>query len=155
MVKNSYIQYTSAADAISVREQASLDCVHFTARFPLLVKAVIDNSARARRASARYGIWALYSCTHVKGELSLYSCLCGCIGTTSLGSAVLFVRLQVDVPNIYHAFQTAERIREQHPDQDWFHLVGLIHDLGKVMAIWGDPQVLKWTNIWSCTSKYK
>ncbi|XP_071849493.1 inositol oxygenase-like isoform X1 [Apostichopus japonicus] len=46
----------------------------------------------------------------------------------------------VDVPNIYHAFQTAERIREQHPDQDWFHLVGLIHDLGKVMAIWGDPQ---------------
>lgn len=46
----------------------------------------------------------------------------------------------VDVPNIYHAFQTAERIREQHPDQDWFQLVGLIHDLGKVMAIWGDPQ---------------
>lgn len=23
----------------------------------------------------------------------------------------------VDVPNIYHAFQTAERIREKHPDK--------------------------------------
>lgn len=39
-----------------------------------------------------------------------------------------------DVPNIFHAFQTAERIREVHPDKDWFHLVGLIHDLGKVLA---------------------
>ena len=25
--------------------------------------------------------------------------------------------LQTDVPNIYHAFQTAERIREVHPDK--------------------------------------
>ena len=24
---------------------------------------------------------------------------------------------------------------------DWFHLVGLIHDVGKVMALWGEPQV--------------
>ena len=38
----------------------------------------------------------------------------------------------IDMPNIVHAFQTAERIREDHPDQDWFHLTGLIHDLGKV-----------------------
>lgn len=38
----------------------------------------------------------------------------------------------VDVPNIVHAFQTAERIRCEHPEDDWFHLVGLIHDLGKV-----------------------
>ncbi|XP_071946469.1 inositol oxygenase-like [Antedon mediterranea] len=46
----------------------------------------------------------------------------------------------LDVPNIYHAFQTAERIREKHPDKEWFHLVGLIHDLGKVLAIWNEPQ---------------
>lgn len=46
----------------------------------------------------------------------------------------------VDIPNIVHAFQTAERIRETHPDHDWFHLVGLIHDLGKVMALFGEPQ---------------
>lgn len=37
-----------------------------------------------------------------------------------------------DLPNIVHAFQTAEKVREAHPDLDWFHLTGLIHDLGKV-----------------------
>lgn len=36
------------------------------------------------------------------------------------------------LPNIVHAFQTAESIREKHPDLDWFQLTGLIHDLGKV-----------------------
>ncbi|XP_054714914.1 inositol oxygenase-like [Uloborus diversus] len=46
----------------------------------------------------------------------------------------------VDVPNIVHAFQTAERIREAHPDHDWFHLTGLVHDLGKIMALYGEPQ---------------
>ncbi|XP_012266376.1 inositol oxygenase isoform X2 [Athalia rosae] len=45
-----------------------------------------------------------------------------------------------DLPNIVHAFQTAERIRADHPDQDWFHLTGLIHDLGKVMAFYNEPQ---------------
>ena len=38
----------------------------------------------------------------------------------------------VNIPNIVHAFQTAEKIKEDHPDLDWFHLTGLIHDLGKV-----------------------
>lgn len=37
-----------------------------------------------------------------------------------------------NLPNIVHAFQTAERIRQAHPRQDWFHLTGLMHDLGKV-----------------------
>lgn len=46
----------------------------------------------------------------------------------------------VDMPNIVHAFQTAEKIREDHPDLDWFHLTGLIHDLGKVMAFYEEPQ---------------
>lgn len=45
-----------------------------------------------------------------------------------------------DLPNIVHAFQTAERIRAEHPNEDWFHLTGLIHDLGKVMALWGEEQ---------------
>lgn len=43
-----------------------------------------------------------------------------------------------DLPNIVHAFQTAERIREAHPEADWMHLTGLIHDLGKVLACWGE-----------------
>jgi inositol oxygenase len=37
------------------------------------------------------------------------------------------------LPNIVHAFQTAEKIRVDHPKDDWFHLTGLIHDLGKVI----------------------
>ncbi|XP_046964292.1 inositol oxygenase-like [Vanessa cardui] len=45
-----------------------------------------------------------------------------------------------DLPNIVHAFQTAERIRQDYPDDDWFQLIGLIHDLGKVMAFYGEPQ---------------
>lgn len=45
-----------------------------------------------------------------------------------------------DLPNIVHAFQTAERIRETYPEHDWFHLTGLIHDLGKVLALWGEEQ---------------
>ena len=45
-----------------------------------------------------------------------------------------------DLPNSMHAFQTAERIRHVHPDKDWFQLTGLLHDLGKVMALWGEPQ---------------
>lgn len=46
----------------------------------------------------------------------------------------------VNLPNIVHAFQTAERIRQDHPDKTWFQLTGLIHDLGKVMAFYGEPQ---------------
>ena len=38
----------------------------------------------------------------------------------------------IDMPNIVHAFQTAEKIREVYPNEDWFQLVGLIHDMGKV-----------------------
>uniref|UniRef100_A0A7E4V956 Inositol oxygenase n=1 Tax=Panagrellus redivivus TaxID=6233 RepID=A0A7E4V956_PANRE len=42
--------------------------------------------------------------------------------------------------NIVHAYQTAERMREAYPDRPWLHLVGLIHDLGKVMSVWGEVQ---------------
>uniref|UniRef100_A0ABD2XNJ3 Inositol oxygenase n=1 Tax=Trichogramma kaykai TaxID=54128 RepID=A0ABD2XNJ3_9HYME len=45
-----------------------------------------------------------------------------------------------DLPNIVHAFQTAEKIRADHPNDDWFHLTGLIHDLGKIMAFYDEPQ---------------
>ncbi len=44
-----------------------------------------------------------------------------------------------DVPQIEHALQTAEAIRAQgHPR--WFILTGLIHDLGKVLCLFGEPQ---------------
>ena len=44
------------------------------------------------------------------------------------------------MPNSLHCFQTAERIRAVHPDKDWLQLTGLIHDIGKVVALWGEPQ---------------
>ncbi|MBX3440509.1 MAG: inositol oxygenase [Planctomycetaceae bacterium] len=42
-------------------------------------------------------------------------------------------------PQIVHAVQTAEAIHaDGHPD--WFVLTGLIHDLGKVLCLFGEPQ---------------
>jgi inositol oxygenase len=44
-----------------------------------------------------------------------------------------------DLSQIEHNVQTAEAIRaDGHPR--WFQLTGLIHDLGKVMWLWGEPQ---------------
>jgi inositol oxygenase len=44
-----------------------------------------------------------------------------------------------DLSQIEHNLQTAEAIRRDgHPD--WFQLTGLVHDLGKVMCLWGEPQ---------------
>jgi len=50
-----------------------------------------------------------------------------------------------DSAQTVHAFQTAEACRKKYPaaQYDWFHLAGLIHDLGKIMAhpsFGGDPQ---------------
>ncbi|KOB68324.1 Myo-inositol oxygenase [Operophtera brumata] len=50
-----------------------------------------------------------------------------------------------ELPNIVHAFQTAERIRQDHPNDDWFHLIGLIHDLGKVMLMLEKCYLLEFT----------
>ncbi|XP_065337555.1 inositol oxygenase [Cloeon dipterum] len=46
----------------------------------------------------------------------------------------------LDLPNSVHAYQTAEQLRKDYPDLDWLHLTGLIHDLGKVMAFYDEPQ---------------
>jgi inositol oxygenase len=50
-----------------------------------------------------------------------------------------------DFPQIVHLLQTAEAIRQQYPGEefDWFHLVGFIHDLGKILAhpkVFNEPQ---------------
>jgi inositol oxygenase len=45
----------------------------------------------------------------------------------------------IDLPQIEHLMQTAEQIRRDgHPR--WFVLTGLIHDLGKVLCLFGEPQ---------------
>ena len=45
----------------------------------------------------------------------------------------------VDFTQIEHLMQTAEAIRrDEHPR--WFVLTGLMHDLGKVLCLYGEPQ---------------
>lgn len=39
----------------------------------------------------------------------------------------------INIPNRYHAFQTAEAMRKNE-EPEWFQLVGLIHDIGKIMV---------------------
>jgi len=42
----------------------------------------------------------------------------------------------LDLPNLFHLLQTAQGIRrEGHPD--WMQLTGLLHDMGKIMFLWG------------------
>lgn len=36
---------------------------------------------------------------------------------------------------ILHSYQTAEFVRKQHPDKDYLHLIGLLHDCGKVLLL--------------------
>lgn len=44
-----------------------------------------------------------------------------------------------DLPQLDHLLQTAEAIRADG-HEDWFVLVGLLHDLGKVLCLYGEPQ---------------
>jgi len=45
----------------------------------------------------------------------------------------------IELAQLQHLLQTSEAIRaEGHPD--WFVLTGLIHDLGKVLCLFGEPQ---------------
>tara|TARA_A100001037_G_scaffold216325_2_gene194218 strand:+ start:2284 stop:3063 length:780 start_codon:yes stop_codon:yes gene_type:complete len=45
----------------------------------------------------------------------------------------------LDQENIIHAYQTAERIRKKYPDDKEYQLIGLIHDLGKILFTFGEP----------------
>ena len=42
----------------------------------------------------------------------------------------------MDLPNMYHMYQTAEALRKDDAP-DWMIICGLIHDLGKIMYLWG------------------
>ena len=44
-----------------------------------------------------------------------------------------------DLSQIEHLLQAAEAIRRDGQPQ-WFILTGLIHDLGKILCLWGEPQ---------------
>lgn len=67
-------------------------------------------------------------------------------GMMSIWEAMEFLNTLVDdsdpdtdMSQIQHLMQTAEGIRKDgHPD--WFILTGLLHDLGKVLCLHGEPQ---------------
>ena len=45
----------------------------------------------------------------------------------------------LDEPNSIHAYQTAERIRKMYPNNKEYQIIGLIHDLGKVLFTFEEP----------------
>jgi len=45
----------------------------------------------------------------------------------------------LDEPNSFHAYQTAERIRTKYPKDKELQITGLIHDLGKMLFTFGEP----------------
>lgn len=64
----------------------------------------------------------------------------------SIMDAILYLNTLVDdsdpdieLPQLQHLLQASEAIRERGYD-DWFVLTGLIHDLGKVLCLFGEPQ---------------
>lgn len=45
----------------------------------------------------------------------------------------------LDLPQSYHCFQTAEELRKEGQPR-WLILTGFIHDLGKILTLFGEPQ---------------
>jgi inositol oxygenase len=45
----------------------------------------------------------------------------------------------IELTQIEHAMQTAEAIRAAHQPR-WFIVTGLVHDLGKILCLFGEPQ---------------
>jgi inositol oxygenase len=52
-----------------------------------------------------------------------------------------------DNSQLKHAFQTAETLREQFPGIEWMPLVGLIHDLGKVLVLPQFGGLVQWAAV--------
>lgn len=101
--------------------------------------------------NARAGVKDLYQLNHQNQTLDFVLAKeAEYIGTTrvQLGMWEVFERLDAFVddsdpdlalPQTIHALQTAEAIRQDgHPR--WFILAGFIHDLGKMLCTFGEPQ---------------
>src|SRR6266581_4485764 len=96
---------------------------------------MVDESFRNYRAEARASVRAKHSEFLPKARRVM-----------GIWEAMEFLDTLVDdsdpdteLPQIEHLLQTAEAIRRDgHPR--WFVLTGLIHDLGKVLCLFGEPQ---------------
>jgi len=51
----------------------------------------------------------------------------------------------INLPQIYHSIQTAEGLKKLYPNNKDLHLVGLIHDLGKVMLLDDFGKLPQWS----------
>ncbi len=106
---------------------------------------------RDYRAETRPGVTEFYRLNHrhqtvdfVRGKRAEYEPLTK--RTMGIWEALDYLEALVDdsdpdtdVPQIEHAMQSAEAIRRDgHPD--WFVLTGLIHDLGKLLCLFDEPQ---------------
>lgn len=72
-------------------------------------------------------------CSLIKGEKSLWEVI------ELLDFLVDESDPDVNVPQSYHAYQTAEALRKDGFPR-WLILTGFIHDLGKILAFYGEPQ---------------
>lgn len=81
---------------------------------------------------------------YVKNKYSQYEKLDNCKMSMKIALSLLdnFIDPSdpdLDVPNSIHAYQTAERIRKNQPENKELQIVGLIHDLGKVLFSLEEP----------------
>lgn len=51
----------------------------------------------------------------------------------------------ISLPQLYHCFQTAENVRKLYPEDELLHLIGLIHDLGKLMLLDDFGKLPQWS----------
>lgn len=106
---------------------------------------------RDYRAEARAGVKEFYRLNHRYQTVDLVNAkreefLSRSKRRMSVWEAMEFLNTLVDdsdpdtdLPQIAHLMQTAEGIRRDgHPR--WFILAGLIHDVGKTLALYGEPQ---------------
>ena len=81
----------------------------------------------------------------VKAQQLKYSKLNNC--TMKINEALNLMDNFVDssdpdtsLPNSIHAYQTAEMIRKKYPENKELQICGLIHDLGKILYTFNEPE---------------
>lgn len=146
-------EVANVSDSTTSRDNAPLDHLDdwddfVKARYP----AVMDKEAfRDYRAEARPCVKEFYRLNHrhqtldfVRAKKREYLPLRR--RRMGIWEAMLFLNLLVDdsdpdteLSQIEHLLQTAEAIRRDGRPR-WFILTGLIHDLGKVLCLYGEPQ---------------
>ena len=57
----------------------------------------------------------------------------------SLNTFVYLSDPDLDGPNMVHSYQTAERIRKKYPNNEELQVVGLIHNVGKILFKFNEP----------------